>query len=368
MLRIAELVVVASAFLCVLAHAQPATEPPQVALCMIGDSITWAGDGDYWRLYLLEHLPNLAFVGTHSAALGYSYAGEGGNGTAAVLARMADIPDCPYYHLLIGTNDGRSPDPVKQDEMARACADRIVKIVQGLLAKPSVQRVFLGSILPCQTDDPNRDVTNSRVNAILRPQIGTLFPDGKVVWIEYEQPIRAIENWGPMILLHPTRPGYQVVAKITADAIRKELRLPEQIVTPVVPPGVGVRVVNLWAEETTTQPIIAGWYTMSFDVKTVGPNGGSILLTGAGEGAKQAHLKFDLPADAADKRVTWNLMTGYAGYGYTTGPLTMAQTDCTLDRILLEKKRPSGLASVYGTGSFLDTTSPIKPGELVERP
>jgi len=367
MSRITEISLMASVLLCALANAQPATVPAQVPLCMIGDSITWAGEGDYWRLYLLDNLPSLAFVGTHSAVLGYSHAGEGGNSTHAVLGRLADIPDCPYYHLLIGTNDGRSPDPVKQDELARACADRIVKIVQGLLAKPCVQRVFLGSILPCHTDDPNRDVTNSKVNALLRPQIGTLFPDGKVVWIEYEQPIRAIENWGPMILLHPTKPGYQAVAKITADAIRAELKLPEQIAAPTVQPGAGVRIVNLWEDDKTTQPIIAGWYTMSFDVKTVGPNGGKVMLTGAGEGNKQAHLSFDVPADAAGRRLTWNLMTGYAGYGYTTGPLAMALTECTLDGILLEKKRPSGLASVYGTGTYLDATSPIKPGELVER-
>jgi lysophospholipase L1-like esterase len=364
--RITLLTAFALILACAQCHAQPATEPPQVPLCMIGDSITWAGEGDYWRLYLLEHLPNLAFVGTHSAVLGYSHAGEGGNSTHAVLARLADIPDCPNYHVLIGTNDGSSADEARQQELAQACADRIVKIVQGLLAKPSVQRVFLGSILPCQTNKPERDATNGRVNSILRPQIATLFPDGKVVWIEYEQPIRAIENWGPMILLHPTKPGYEVVARIMAEAIRAELKVPDEIASPAVQPGAGVRVVNLWEGETTTQPIIAGWYTMSFDVKTVGPNGGSIALTGAGEGDKRMKLSFAIPADSAGQRLTWNFMTGYAGYGYTTGPLTMSLTGGTLERIVLERKRPSGLASPYGTGCYLDSTSPIKPGELVE--
>jgi lysophospholipase L1-like esterase len=334
---------------------------------MIGDSITWAGDGDYWRLYLLEHLPHLAFVGTHTAALGYSHAGEGGNGTTAVLARLADIPDCLYYHLLIGTNDGRSPDPARQDELARGCADRIVKIVQGLLQKPSVQRVFVGSILPCQTDRPERDQTNSKVNALLRPQIAALFPDGRVTWIEYEQPIRALDNWGPMILLHPTKPGYQVIAKIMADAIRATLSLPDQIAPPRVLPGAGVRLVNLWEGDRTTRPIIAGWYTLSFDVKTVGPEGGTLTLTGEGADPKRLHQTFKIPAAAAGRRLTWNLMTGYAGYTYTTGVLTMSLENCTLDRLLFEKKRPSGQASIYGTGCYLDTASPIQPGELVER-
>jgi hypothetical protein len=53
-----------------------ATSPQQIPICMIGDSITWAGKGDYWRKYLLELLPRLAFVGTHSAVLGYSHAGR----------------------------------------------------------------------------------------------------------------------------------------------------------------------------------------------------------------------------------------------------------------------------------------------------
>lgn len=349
-----------------LACAQPATDPPQVPLCMIGDSITWAQEGDYWRQYLLEELPSLGFVGTHSAVLGYSHAGEGGNSTSAVMARMDKTPECPYYHLLIGTNDGRSPDEAKQKELAEGCAGRIVKIVQGLLAKPGTQRVFLGSILPCETDDPSRDVTNSRVNAILRPQIATLFPDGRVTWVEYEHPIRATEGWGPMIRLHPTKDGYRLLAKLTASAIREALGLPEQIVAPKVLPGRGVRVVNLWQGDRTTEPIIAGWYTMSFDVKTVAPQGGTLTLTGEGVDKKQMWLSYKIPAEAAGQRVTWNLMTGYAGYTFTTGIITMQLEGCALERVLFEKKRPSGLASVFGEGAYLDTTSPISPGEIVD--
>ena len=50
-----------------------AADPP---LCMIGDSITWADHGDTWRQFLLEQIPTLAFVGSHTAKLGYSHAGE----------------------------------------------------------------------------------------------------------------------------------------------------------------------------------------------------------------------------------------------------------------------------------------------------
>lgn len=347
-------------------HAQ-ATTPPQVPLCMIGDSITWAQEGDYWRQYLVEQLPTLAFVGTHTATLGYSHAGEGGNSTGAVLARLDAIPACPYYHLLIGTNDGSSPDEAKQQMLAQLCADRIAKIVNGLLAKPGTQKVFLGSILPCQTANPARDETNSKVNAILRPQMSALFPDGKVVWVEYEQPIRAIRNWGPIIQLHPTRVGYRLIATILAQALRDELKLGDTVGAPKPAAGAGVRVTNLWGEGKTASPIIAGWYTMSFDVKSA-EAGAALTLTGEGTDPKQtAVLKFTIPADSVGKRVTWNLMTGYAGYGYTTGVLTLSADKCSVEQVLFEKKRPSALASVYGTGSYLDATSPISPGELVEQ-
>lgn len=56
-----------------------------------------------------------------------------------------------------------------------------------------------------------------------------------------------------------------------------------------------------------------------------------------------------------------------ASFGARRPMMVMGLANCTLDRILLEKKRPSGEASVYGIGSYLDTTSPIRPGELVER-
>ena len=359
-------VLVALAALTPTIWGAPVTNPPQVPLCMIGDSITWAQEGDYWRQFLVEQIPTLAFVGTHSAALGYSHAGEGGNSTYQVLGRLGAIPDCPYYHLLIGTNDGAGKDEASQQVLAQGCADRIIKIVQGLLQKPNCQKVFLGSILPCQTDNPARDATNSRVNALLRPQIHTLFPDGRVVWVEYEQPLRAIRNWGPIIQLHPTQTGYRVIATILAQTLRDELKLGDRIEKPGPVPGSGVRVTNLWGEGKTAQPIIAGWYTMSFDVKSAQP-GASITLTGEGKDVRQvAHLTLQIPEGSAGKRVTWNLMTGYAGYGYTTGVLTLTADKCAVDRILFEKKRPSAAASVYAVGSYVDATSPILPGELVE--
>ncbi len=349
-------------------QAQTATFPPQVPLCMIGDSITWAPPaGDFWRAYLLEEIPPLAFVGTHSALLGYSHAGEGGNGTLAVLQRLPEIPDCPYYSLLIGTNDPDGKTPAEQQVVAQARADRIIQIVRGLLTKPSVKKVFLGSILPCQTDNPFRDQTNSVVNTLLRPQISPLFPDGKVVWVEYEKPIRSIRNWEPLILLHPTKSGYRLIATILAQTIRDELKLGDNISAPQPVAGAGVRVENLWQGDQTVRPIIAGWYTVSFDVKAA-EAGATIKLTGEGKDPNLTLVQtFQVPATAVGKRLTWEILTGFEGYGYTRGVIKMTTDKCTVDHVLFEKKRPSGVASVYGVGSYLDATSPISLGELVEK-
>ena len=124
----------------------------QIELCMIGDSITWAQEGDYFRKHLVAKVPNLAFVGVHTAKFGYSHAGEGGNRTGNVLARLNDvnnIPDSRYYHLLIGINDSNS---AKDDNtvpiIARGTADRILQIIEGLLARKCTEKVFWGTILP----------------------------------------------------------------------------------------------------------------------------------------------------------------------------------------------------------------------------
>ncbi|NUP99521.1 MAG: SGNH/GDSL hydrolase family protein [Armatimonadetes bacterium] len=350
--------------------AAPATDPPQVPLCMIGDSITWADQGDCWRRELLKHLPNLAFVGTHSARFGYSHAGEGGNSTARVLGRLADIPDCPNYSLLIGTNDNSIKDETKIEAHAAGTAARIVKIVEGLLAKPSCRKVLVSSVLPCFTDNPLRDRTNAATNRHLRPLLAAL-PADRVAYVDYETIIRATPDWEPLIKLHPTPEGYQLLAQILADALVKELGLTRPIAAPVPAAGAGVKVHNLWAggaDGVTDQPIIAGWYTLSFDLVAAGPAPVVTVVSADSQAAKQLAKSFSLKPAAAGTRVEVELFTEYEGYGYTRSPLALKLTDCQIARILLEKKRPSGKASTYGEGVYLDTLTPPAPGELVELP
>ncbi|NCO42322.1 MAG: hypothetical protein COZ06_27875 [Armatimonadetes bacterium CG_4_10_14_3_um_filter_66_18] len=348
-----------------------ATDPPQLPLCMIGDSITWADEGDYWREYLLQRIPRLAFVGTHSAKLGYSHAGEGGNGTQAVLNRLDAIPDCPFYALEIGTNDNNIREEAQIEDRAAATAARIEAIVRGLLKKPSVQKVFLGSVLPCQTDNPLRDRTNSATNVQLRKRLESAFPEGRVVWVEYERPIRALDNWGPLIRLHPTKEGYQVLARILAGAIAAALDLQDTATVPTARSGCGVRVDNLWedATEQPRAPVIAGWYTLSFELTEVAGDKPSVTVRSVGESIAHPFAQaFPVAPGEVGKRVTLNFFTQYEGYGYTRSKMTVAAEGCEIGRVLFEKRRPSGEASDYGKGSYLDVRSTPRPGELIECP
>jgi len=355
----------ASLALCQSSFAQARSTPTsQIALCMVGDSITWAGEGDYWRKYLLDKLPALAFVGTHSGVLGYSHAGEGGNSTRAILKRIVDIPDCPYYSLLIGTNDNNIKDERLIPQHSVATAQRIRAIVDGLLAKPSVRKVFLGSILPCHTENPIRDKANLATNVVLRREALAELPRDKVVWVEYEQPIRATEDWEPMMRLHPTKDGYKLIASILADTIAQALGTQN----PSAAPGGGVPVENLWSEDLrrTERPIVAGWYTLSLRLLQVTGGAPAIILRSADLSAGTPLTKqFPIQARTADRRIAINVFTGYEGYGYTRSALTVDTRDCEVTDVLFEKRRPSGKASAYGRGAYVDATTPACPGELL---
>ncbi len=355
------------------AQDQPAAAG-QIPLCMIGDSVTWAGEGDWWRHYLLAQIPTIAFVGTHSAGLGYAHAGEGGNRTQSILARMDEIPDCPYYHLLVGINDSASArEEAQVDGVAAGTAERVAQIVDGLLQKPSVQRVFLGSILPSKVDAP-RDLAGSRTNAILRAQFDELFGDGRVVWVEYEQVLRPMENWLDMMSgAHLHKAGYEIIAKLTADAMRTELDLPDAIEAPACVAGCGVQIMNLWEGgvdgQTSVKPI-AGWYTLSLQVDAVDVAGGTVSLRSQDQELKhQLALSFAVPAGAAiGERLVFQFFTGYEGYTYNQSILSATAEGCRVSKILLEKLRPHSSASIYGAGSYLDAQTTPAPGELMQCP
>ena len=354
----------------------------QIDLCMVGDSITWAGDGDCFRKELVKRVPDLAFIGTHTAKFGYSHAGEGGNTTYSILRIIDDpsrIPASRYYHLLVGVNDSsvtggilkKTPNADRAKviaEQSRSIADRILKILDKLTARPGTEKVFWGTIFPCcpgRNAKPDelaayelRDATASAVNAILRKEIAKY--GDKVVMIEYEKPLRARNDWREIILLHPTPFGYSVVADIAAPYIRKYAK-------PAAAPlaKFGVEVTNLWMEKRQcTRPLIPGWYTVSFDVKKV--SGAKITIDMASRNARL--LKTPLAqthavAAKAGERVSFNFFTKYEGYGYNMSPITVKAANGEIANIMVEKMRPSMKASVYGKGTFVDGKSPMSLGE-----
>ncbi len=336
----------------------------QIPLCMVGDSITWAGKGDYWRKSLLEHLPNLAFIGNHSALLGYSHAGEGGDSTGSVLARIDSLPDCPYYNLLIGTNNSGVREQGEIQVRAQKTAEDIMKIVKALLKKSKAEKVFLSSILPCFTKNPLRDQCNSETNRILRTQFKTAFPSGKVVWVEYEKPIRAIEGWEEKIKLHPSPEGYKIIADILARTIAAEL--PGRGNRLIETGDTGVQVVNLINKDLVTkEDVVAGWYTLSFKVDAIQSEGAQVILRGKNE-ALRFPFELVIKISADDKKVIRNIFTQYERYNYSRSAMQIETINCKISEVLFEKSRPSMKPSIYGEGAYIDRISPVMPGELLE--
>jgi GDSL-like Lipase/Acylhydrolase family len=336
------------------------SETGQIPLCMIGDSITWAEFGDHWRKELLKHLPGLAFIGSHTACFGYSHAGEGGNNTNQVLARMDEIPDCPYYSLLIGTNNNSVTEEAKVMSQAEATAAAIIEIVNKLLSRESMEKVFLSSLMPCCTDNLLRDVCNHETSKILREKFTEVFPADKVVWVEYEEPVHKIVNWEEIVLLHPTPEGYAVIAEITAKAIAETLNIRSLKKVD----NTGVQVVNLMGDDNGTDcKIIAGWYTLSLKVDGENPN---IKLRGQDQ-SLETPFNMDIPVKAGKDRVCKRFFTEAAGYGYTQDYLVIEAQNCSISEVLLEKMRPSRQASIYNNKkSYIDTVSPFSNGELLE--
>ncbi|MBO5762420.1 MAG: SGNH/GDSL hydrolase family protein [Lentisphaeria bacterium] len=346
----------------------------QIELCMIGDSITWAGYGDAFRKELLLGMPELAFVGTHTARYGYSHAGEGGNRTQQILARLDNperVPASRYYHVLCGINDSASARSHEQvPTVARGTADRILQIVEKLLAKPGTEKVFLGTIMPCAIVGPSatpelkeryvyRDAAGSATNKILRKEAPAKFGD-KVVLIEYENPLRALEGREEIIQLHPTEDGYRIVASIAIPVLRAHTKPANETMEKF-----GVEVTNLWQDqEQCSKPLIPGFYVASFLVKKVSGNEITFTIrTKNSEKYKQPFKQtFTRPAKVGQRTII-AFFTGAESYGYNESPLEIVDVNGEIQDIMMEKMRPSRRGSVYGTGTFIDSTSLMSLGE-----
>jgi len=351
----------------------------QIELCMVGDSITWAGHGDYFRGFLVKEMPNLAFVGTHTAELGYSHAGEGGDHTGAcVKGRIDDptrIPNARYYHLLMGVNDSAG---TKNEESApanaRRIADQLMTMCGKLLARPGTEKVFLGTILPCypgwiaKPDEAMlrkfqlRDLTASKVNEILRAEAVQKF-GGKVVLVEYEKPLRARPDWKKEIMLHPTIFGYSVVAPILAEVLKKET-------TPSNGPAgeYGVEVVNLWDDaKQATGVVIPGWYVISFEAENAPDGKAQFELVSGSEGLRKDQKpiveKISATVEPGKRAHAVALLRTPRFLGREI--YTVKNANCTLKKIKIEKMRPDRLPTPYNTGRVVDTSVTPFVGELL---
>ena len=347
----------------------------QALLCMIGDSVTWAQAGDHFRGEFLKLFPQLAFVGTHTGILGYSHAGEGGDSSRRVLTRVNDperIPDAPYYHLLIGVNDaGGAKKDEQSEKVASATVERIVTIVNHLLKRKCTQKLFLGSILPSpfgpKGESTVRERTGSLINAKLRRDFKKFFPSGKVVWIEYEKPLRAqLNNWKKRENLrgaHPTAAGYKILASIAVPVLKREM------VTPAGTSGkgkIGVEVTNLWDDEKNlSAPLLPGWYVLSMTLDNCSE--AEFELSSQLTPAKRQFRKKYLLKGKPNTRVQVGFMTGYQGYHYDRAPFSIRLFKGKISQVQIEKMRPLKGASIYGKGSFIDTVSPCAAGEVLIR-
>lgn len=345
----------------------------QFTLCMIGDSVTWAEDGDYFRSELLKHIPNLAFAGTHTAVLGYSHAGEGGNSTIGVLRRINDplrVPDADYYHILIGINDcSAAKSDGQSDAVAEAAADRIEKIVKALLVRPCTRKIFLGAVLPSPFHMETRastvrERTGSVLNAKLRQSFERRFPKNLVVWIDYEEPLRArLAEWNTPRNLrgaHPTKNGYKMVAAIAAPVMKRHMKFNK---LPAAA-NCGVEVVNLWdSKNAATSPLIPGWYTLSMELDDCSEV--EFTLFSVCKNPKSRFAKTFVLHGKPGERIEMNFMTGYQNFGYDTAPFKLDIAHGKVRNIQIEKMRPLQRASNYTPDRMIDTRTPVAAGELL---
>ena len=180
-------------------------------LVMLGDSITWWSYGRYFRCLLAPELPGVQFVGPHTDPVGYGHAGEGGNSTKDMIARLDKIKPADYYFVLAGTNDWTFSTP-------EITADNIKLIARTLSKKGGT--VIVSTLLP-RLDE--HDARNREVNSALLAWNGQGC-NCKVIDLDKEfrrLPDTKIYFWDTGI--HPNVQGYQKITEILGPRIRESM-------------------------------------------------------------------------------------------------------------------------------------------------
>lgn len=187
-------------------------EPIGKTLTMVGDSITWWSNGRYLRCLLSKQMTDTNFVGPHTDTFGFGHAGEGGNNTFEILARLNAIQPSDYYFVLAGTNDWALATPEQSFE-------NIKKIAETLSNKGGT--VIVSTTLP-RLD--NNDSRNQSLNKLLLSW-GGIGCQCRVIDLYSE--FSKVQDRNSMYWdegIHPTLVGYKHIADILAPRLQKEIR------------------------------------------------------------------------------------------------------------------------------------------------
>lgn len=181
------------------------------SLCMIGDSITWANYGGWWRNLLRENGVLYDFAGQHYDPFGFQHSAEGGNSTSDVLARLSAIPAANAYFILVGTDDRYT------DNGATTFAN-LQSIVSQLRARDCCNTVYISTLLP-RNDSYNTQ--NSLVNNMIKAGVW----DSRTHVVDSGGLFTNLLNnntWATLTIdgvLHPSLYGYELLSSLIAPYI-----------------------------------------------------------------------------------------------------------------------------------------------------
>lgn len=190
------------------------------SLTMIGDSITWWSYGRYFRCLLSGELPDVGFSGPHVDPFGFGHAGEGGNKTRDILARLDAVQPSDFYFVLAGTNDWALKDP-------KQTFDNIRRIAERLSAKGG--NVIVSTLLP-RLDE--HDKFAMEVSALIRAW------DGKscsCAVVELDGKFRQLpdpKNYYWDTGVHPNLAGYDQIVSILAPQLTTAIETTTVSATP----------------------------------------------------------------------------------------------------------------------------------------
>lgn len=176
----------------------------------IGDSITWQGDGQYFRCLMRDNGLAYEFIGNYVDRFLFNHDGEGGNTTAQLIQRLQTIPISDAYFLLIGIND------ILQNVPTTTTFNNIVIISNALNQKNKYANIYISTLLPTIYKQ-NSDV--QKLNKILL-QARNLCDKCKVIDVGGQ--FYKLQDWPSYLIegIHPNIEGYKQLSKFVVESIQ----------------------------------------------------------------------------------------------------------------------------------------------------